>query len=676
MVSLSLRARLTLTKLCDRRGLPRASLEMRRRSPLYLEVLEGRCLPSTVTNLTDHDPGSLRDAIATTPADGTIDFEPLLNGTITLTSGTLTITKDLAIAPAPYLAGSITVSGNHMFQVFNIAPSITITISGLTIADGVPPSLGDSQGGGMYNAGTLNLDDVVLLGNSARTGGYSQEGGGIFNSSSGTLTINSSTVWGNTAVTGGGIYNNGTLRMSNSIVSDNRLSYYGDGAGIYNGGTLTLDHSTISGNTSTSEALSGGISNVGTLTITDSTISNNAAYFGGGIKSGGTLTISDSTISGNYAQDGGGIVIPGGTVAISNTLLTNNVAEYAGTMLIYSGSVTLSNSTISGNRGQGGETVGGNLINTGTLAIINSTISGNTGTFSAGGIDNFGTLTITSSTISGNGGQTAGGIENYGTAMVSNSTISGNGSGMAGGIQNSGTLTVSNSTISENTGGDFAGGIANVAGYDHDANVVLINCTIVDNRSSGNFLRSGNQLYSGRETGTGNATIQLRNTIISGDDSSPNFFADVGGSFVSRDHNLSSDNANGFLTGSGDLINVNPLLGPLQDNGGPTQTMALLPGSPAIDAGDNSLVPSGVTSDQRGAGFNRIADGTVDIGAFEAQASTTVAASVNTSIYGQTVTFTATVSSEGQSPSAGTILFRDGNTVLAGPITVWWTGSF
>src|SRR5438309_10133958 len=88
----------------DRRGRP------------SLESLESRCLPSTVTNLTDHDPGSLRDALATTPQGGIVDFQPGLSGTITLTSATLALTQDLTIAGLG--AGLITVSGNHTFQVF------------------------------------------------------------------------------------------------------------------------------------------------------------------------------------------------------------------------------------------------------------------------------------------------------------------------------------------------------------------------------------------------------------------------------------------------------------------------------------------------------------------------------------------------------------------------------
>src|SRR6516162_9835034 len=105
-----------------------------RRSCLCLELLEGRCLPSTVTNLSDHDPGSLRDAIATTPAGGTVDFQPGLTGTITLTSGQLGISEDLTIAgPGREV---ITVSGNNASRVFEVFGGTSVTLSGLTVTSG------------------------------------------------------------------------------------------------------------------------------------------------------------------------------------------------------------------------------------------------------------------------------------------------------------------------------------------------------------------------------------------------------------------------------------------------------------------------------------------------------------------------------------------------------------
>ena len=94
-----------------------------------------------------------------------------------------------------------------------------------------------------------------------------------------------------------------------------------------------------------------------------------------------------------------------------------------------------------------------------------------------------------------------------------------------------------------------------------------------------------------------------------------------GGTVTSHGYNLSSDNGGGYLTGPGDQINTDPMFGPLQDNGGPTFTHALLPGSPAINAGDPSFTPPPLY-DQRGPGFDRVVNGRIDIGSFEVQGPT------------------------------------------------------
>src|SRR5262249_5019042 len=137
----------------------------------------------------------------------------------------------------------------------------------------------------------------------------------------------------------------------------------------------------------------------------------------------------------------------------------------------------------------------------------------------------------------------------------------------------------------------------------------------------------------------------------------------VGGAFLSQGHNLSSDSGSGFLTSPGDLINVNPLLGPLQDNGGPTRTHALLPGSPALEAGDNAEAPA---YDQRGPGFPRIAGAAIDIGAFEVQPATVLGVVVNdgapqrSRVTSLTVTFSGGVTFD---PGAFELLRQDGSPV-------------
>ena len=192
---------------------------------------------------------------------------------------------------------------------------------------------------------------------------------------------------------------------------------------------------------------------------------------------------------------------------------------------------------------------------------------------SASGISNSGVMTITSCTISGN--------ESEATALCAR---------LGGGIYNIGTLTVTNSTISGNLsfGGAEGGGILN------DHILTLVNCTI-----SNNLAGLGGGICNGPST-----TVNAKNTIIATNfaSTSPDFY----GSLTSQRYNLIGNTAGTTITGdvTGNQTNVDPLLGPLQDNGGPTQTQAPLPNSPAIDKGSSS----GATTDQRG--FPRPIDNT------------------------------------------------------------------
>jgi hypothetical protein len=276
MARRSFRNWLNWTTRLQQRGWRRTDPPNRRRSRPHLETLEGRCVPSTVTNLSDHDPGSLRDAIATTPAGGTVDFQPGLSGTITLTSGELGVNKDLTITGPG--AGVITVSGNQASRVFDISATFTVAISGLTIADGDLHDTSDMahSGGGIYNGGTLMLTECLVSGHRVEGMGgviHVNEGGGVFNA--GTLTITDSTVSANVAFFstltaqgfGGGIYNTGTAIISNSTLSNNSGGFAA-GGGIYNGGTLTVTNCTLSGNSMHSGSGGGGIYNSGGGTFT------------------------------------------------------------------------------------------------------------------------------------------------------------------------------------------------------------------------------------------------------------------------------------------------------------------------------------------------------------------------------------------------------------------------
>jgi hypothetical protein len=319
--------------------------------------LECRCVPSTVTNLADAGPGSLRDALATTPSGGTVDFQPGLSGTITLTSATLAITQDVTIAGPG--ADVITVSGSTVSlpRPFTIAPGVTVTIMGLTIANGNAGYGGTFFGGGaIYNGGFLTITACSLTGN--RSLGAADAGpaggGGIYNF--GTLTVTWSMIAGNVATggsaSGGGIYNAGTLTLVDSTVSGNHADGHGlhnrggsgSGGGIENTGILTIIASTLrdndaSGSFEAGRARGGGIANEGTLTLVESTLSNNNAFArvsaeGGGISNFGTVAVTSCTLSGNATGIGGGIAddTPG-TVRLQNTILAGNSATASADVL-------------------------------------------------------------------------------------------------------------------------------------------------------------------------------------------------------------------------------------------------------------------------------------------------------------------------------------------------------
>jgi len=261
------------------------------------------------------------------------------------------------------------------------------------------------------------------------------------------------------------------------------------------------------------------------------------------------------------------------------------------------------------------DTIGGGIENEGgaTLTIINSTLGGNTAgsvgnpEVEGGGIFNGGTLTIFSSTVTAN---TAGGI-----------------SGAGGGIYNGGTLTILNSTVSANTA-STGGGVHNAAAA---TTVTITNSTFSGNAASayggacfnGGTMQIANSTLSGNSASTGGGILvfgplQIGSTILNRGEAGANIgsFGEV--TVTSLGYNLSSDDAGGHLTSAGDQINTDPVLGPLQDNGGPTFTHALLRGSPAIDAGDPSFTPP-PRHDQRGRGFARVAHGRIDVGSFEVQ---------------------------------------------------------
>jgi parallel beta-helix repeat protein len=330
------------------------------------------------------------------------------------------------------------------------------------------------------------------------------------------------------------------------------------GGGLLNGGTTALTNCTIRGN---SARYGGGLYNSrvyngGSVTLTDCTVSGNSANEGGGLDNSGTATLTNSTVSGNSAgQKGGGLANFGGTVALTNCTVSGNFAGNSGGGLYNFGSVTLTDCTISGNSARTG---GGGLYNfAGSVALTNCTVSGNAAhgsTVGGGGLYNpFGTAALTNCTITGNSATYGGGLRNiHGTATLTNCTVSGNSASLGGGLRNRGGITT------------------------------LINTIVAGNTSA----------LSGRAL-------------------------DISGSVTGTHNLIGTGGAGGLVNGvNGNLVGIaNALLAPLGNYGGPTQTMPLLPGSPALDAGTSSGAPA---TDQRGLG--RV--GAVDIGAFESQGFT------------------------------------------------------
>ncbi len=600
-----------------------------------------------VTSTADDGPGSLRRALELASNGDTINI--VAKGTIRLTSGELVVDKSVTIRGPG--AAKLSVSGNHASRVFRVTPDTIVTISRLTIKDGDATSayLGDSGGGIYSDHARLTVTNCVLSGNSALYGG------GIYYDSSDAaatpLSLNNSTLSNNSAIYGGGIFNDGggfngegvgtNLTLNNTIVANNSANG-GGGGGIYNNGylygaTLTLTNSAVSGNTSFFQGNSprgtGGIDNDGeigsaTLVLNNSSVVGNSGS-PGGIRSSGTsestiATLNNSTVSDNF---GGGIVSVVATLAVNSSTVR---ANWAGGIYNLYGTATINDSTVSENL----EGYGGGIANRGGSVMVNNTTVNNNSGYEAGGIANFdngATLAVNNSTVKGNSARQGGGggignrCQNSGPEVnvtLSASTVSNNSGGLGGEIFNYGsfgcsaTFKIINSTVSGNSRVTiYTSGVGDGSGL-----LVLSNSTVSNNANlPGAFLSAIQNIG----IDGGSTTVEIANTILNA--ATPGFnIGSLDGTVISHGYNISSDSAGGYLNGPGDLINIDPMLGPLTNNGGPTQTHALLLNSPAIDAGDPNFNPNifdpPMLYDQRGGpGFLRVFRGRIDIGAFESK---------------------------------------------------------
>jgi hypothetical protein len=567
-----------------------------------LDVLEDRCLPSTltVTNLADSGDGSLRGQLAAASAGDTIDFAPGLSGTIALGSD-LTLDRNVSVAGNLDAAGNplvtLTSSGRVDSTDLAVNSGVTASVSGLTFTGATYAAI--------FNQGSLTLRRVTVTGNQIMYYGFGDHTGTVYNAG-GTLVVQDSRITDNHLSSGQGVHGGGgiesgtylgsagTLTVTNSTVANNRVE--GSGGGIWiSGGTATVTGSTITGNMASGNRWAGGIGGSGTLTISGCTISGNSAGLGGGIyvAGSGTAAITDSTVPGNTGSSSGGGIYFGGT----------------------GNGWTLANSTVANNQAPYGPGGGIFVAQRTTITVSNSTIAGNT---------------------TGSGAM-GGGI------YVANGSV----------ISAGGTLT-------------------------------LLNSTVANNQTAG----AGGGLW----VGATRTQVRLANTIVAGN-TAATAGPDVSGPFLSTSaYNLIGDGsgASGLTDGvNGNQVGtaaspLDPRLGPLQDNGGPTWTMALLPGSPALNAGDPDQL--GV-ADQRGV----VRSGGVNIGAYQASASAfvltapaTVTAGVPFDVtvkavdaFGQTALgYTGTVTFRTTDPDPGVVLPADYTFTAADQGTHTFSGGF
>ena len=377
------------------------------------------------------------------------------------------------------------------------------------------------------------------------------------------------------------------VSLDGLIISDGGPSpgFYGAGVAIGTGGITTIKNSTIRNNGDWRGAWNlqgGGIHNLGSLYLDNCRVYGNKAQSGGGIYNSHFLSVINSSIDSNNGKTQGGGIYTSATA-----------------------SVNVSGSEIKYNKldrliGDPADPVGAGVYNLGNFVMNTSVIKGNSITnYSVPGpfFPKYGA---------------AGGLYNLGIATISRSAFIGNSAERGGGVMNVEEMTLENCTFYYNRS-DFGGAIFNstlASGPGTDEKLIVRNCTIYKNTAVAN---QGGGIYFYWASGPGGERIS--NTIIAGNDyvtgGNDCQIVPGRGSLEVNGYNLIEDNSCS-PTYSGD-----PRLGELAQNGGPTETVALLAGSRAIDAGGNLYVTGTMTTDQRGSGYPRIKYGRVDIGAFE-----------------------------------------------------------
>ena len=477
-------------------------------------------------------------------------------------------------------------------RVFQVLPGATLTLENLTIIGGTAPGNGDrflasgEAGGAIYNAGNLLLEHCIITNSSSGGGNFPEgnaggtdggDGGGIYNS--GTLTMNDCVVAGNSTGAGadgaeggngGGIKNDGTCLLTDCVISENQSGngggpggnaigaggWGGSGGGIFNSGTMVLNGCIISANAD-GQGSGGGDPGIARFDSPGGPGGNGGS--GAGIYNAGQMQLNFSSVYDNNSGSGG------------------NGASFGS----------------GGHAGAGGN--GAGILNTGKLSLNTSTISDNlcgNGGDGGSGNDRFG-----GNAAAGGAGGGGGGIYNIGSLDLTSCTIALNQTGVGGNAGQSVSFNDPSAIgASGGQGGDGGGILNDTSSTNVTVRNTLIALNLINIGGASGTNTDSSFFFTPGETNT--ATEQV------GSSGSDGIGFDVAGGFTSQGFNLIGVGGGslGFVNGVnadqvGSLANpVNPLIGPLQMNGGPTPTHVLLSDSPAIDQG-NSF---GIHTDQRG----------------------------------------------------------------------------
>ncbi len=556
------------------------------------------------------------------------------HGDLDVTSGdTLTITG----SGSP---GTI-IDANHIDRALAVQHGAGLVISDLTIRNGnqpeTPPSsssTGPGEGGAVYNDGTLTVSGSAIDGNSSQAGG-----GGVYSDTGAVATTitNSSLSEDNSDGPGGGAsILAGGISLSDTTVMHDAANATGGGVAVASG-PVVVTGSSISDDSANGPGAGLYLINAGSLSVTNSTLNADST----GRNEGGAI----------YDQSSGAITITGSTLSGDSTGAAEGGAIFAGT----DPSLTVSGSMFAGD--SAGNAVGGALALNGTdLSVSRSTFSGSQG-LQGGGIYIDGSSatavqSITASTFTGNAAvdNEGGGVyDNAGDLRISDSTFTANNSDFSGGAlsyASADSLSLTNDTFNGNEAGSTGAGIDLEVPAGSGKTIALLNDTITRNSAQ----------VGGGIDNPGYAT-SIKNTIVAGNSGQTDNAGagDCHGSTANANAGAADGGANIDSDGScfsnavaHDHADVDPLLGPLAANGGPTNTDALLPGSPAIGAAVSADCPS---ADQRG--VPRPA--ACDAGAFQTQAAD-VGISISappSATVGSPITYTLTVTNHGPGPATG-----------------------